>query len=135
MELKTTQKVETPEWIAEVVALLAPKISSTTQFVCKVENQNTFGISDEDAKLKLQISNSETVKTTGFETDGTYLDCSPINYKDGYVKSRVIQDWTWAIVKNVVKGTSKDATVTQTCYTRNKQLYLELRRKVGLKGY
>jgi len=135
MELIRVERTNTPEWIAELVGKLAPKLSTSTQFVCKVEDTAVFGKSDRDEELDVQYNNAESVKTVGFDTDGEYKDGEPKNYRDGYVKNRKVTNWNYVIVENVVRDSEGKTKSVQTVYTKNKQLYLELRRAVGLSGY
>lgn len=136
MDITRAAKVATPDWIVDLVKQLKSQLSQSTQFVCKAaEDAATFGASERDEELVVQINNAESVKTTHFETDGQYKDGAAKNYRDGYVKSRVVQSWNYVIIENVVKDSEGKEKLVRTCYTRNKQLYLELRRSVGLAGY
>lgn len=134
MQLERKEKSPVPEWVQEIVAAVAPKVSSSTQFVCKETDPNV-GQSARDGELVIAICKSVSVQTTNFDTDGDWTDKTPLPYSDGTVKHRTVTGYKWAIVENVVKGEDGATRIVQTCYVLNKQVYLELRAAVGLHGW
>lgn len=135
MKLEKPKAVPLSDAIIDAVAKLTPKLSVATGFVLKAENTKMFGESPKDQVLIVQIANGESVKNTGFETDGNVRDGHALNYNDGYVRSRHVTDYTYCIVENLVKGDNGESRVVQTCYVRDKILLLQLRMAVGHKGF
>ena len=133
MEIRKAKKADQPAWITELVAKLAPHIDRTTRFA-RVGEDNTqaFGISLRDGQLSVQIQNAASAKTTVFLTDGKHYDTTPIQFGDGYVHHRIISDWKYCIVENIVKGKGERERTVRVCFTRDKALHATLRTSVGL---
>lgn len=132
--LTPTQPRRVPEWIRDLVRDLRPEISGATQFVCLVENAEVFGAASVKDHLTVHVFNSEAVKTVRFLTDGQTQNTPAVHYADGSVVNRKITDFKYILIENAINGGDEHKLV-QTVYVRDKQLYVELRKAVGLVGY
>lgn len=132
--IKKTKRQEIPVAVQEAVSLLVEKVTASTNFVLQTEDTANFGTSKKDRDFAVEITNAESVKTVNFETDGEYKDGPVVNYSDGYMRYRVVSNWTWLIVENLIRGVGDNTRSVQTCYVRDKSTYLALREAVGLKA-
>jgi len=106
-----------------------PLIGPTTQFVLIRPDANFP--SPRDGLLTVQINQSESAKTTRFETDGQWTDGVAVSWSDGWTKQRTVADWSYVVIENAVKQ-QDGRKLVQTCYANDKPLLLALREAVGL---
>lgn len=130
--IKKTKKQELTATQKEVFEIIAPKISARTQITNLKEDVRTFGPSRKEGEFSVEITNGKSVKLIAFETDGEYQDGPVVNYADGYMRYRKVNNWSYILIENLTKGSDGSSRVVQTCYVRDKALALALRASVGL---
>lgn len=135
MEIKKPQRVETPQWITDMVQELTPLLTRSTRFVRVTENTQAFGKSLRDGEACIQIQNAVSAKTVFFQTDGKYKDEPGAAFADGSFVHRHVTDWNYIIVENVIAGADGKTKSVKICYTKAAALHAGLRQSIGLTGY
>lgn len=121
---------QAPEWIEEVATKLVPLLSGNAQFVLKADDVATFGESYKGDAMNVLFSNTESIKTVRFETDGQTEDHTPLQFADGWVKQRRVRDWRYVLVENAVRS-GETQKLVQTLYVQSPELFKALCRALG----
>lgn len=134
LKIKKADMQELPGWIVDLVAVIRPHIDAATDFVCKEVDPN-IGKSLKDDQYSVTHCNAKCAKTLTFATDGRWEDVNKQRYKDGTVCDRVVRDYKYIVVENVVQNGQDAPKFTKTCIVRDKRLLLALRQAVGKHGW
>lgn len=135
MHIETSKPVAVSETEQELIDLLVPQLDRGTQFVLMPLIDPMLGKSVKDEVLSIFIHKTASVNTLKFETDGEALRDDGVRYADGTVQHLRISNWRYALLVNDARrGDNSNRTVT-TCYLRERNVFVGIRRALGLPAF
>jgi hypothetical protein len=135
MHIETKKAVTATESEQELIDFLAPQLDKGTQFVLIPLVDPMLGKSTKDETLSIFLHKTSSVITQKFETDGQLRRDEGVRYADGTVQRVQVTDWRYAILVNDARrGDNSNKTVT-TCYLRERNVFVGIRRALGLPAF
>jgi hypothetical protein len=135
MKIETREAPTPSESEQELIELLTPKLHRGAQFILIPLEDPMLGKSRKDEVLCVYLHQAKSVTTQLFETDGTVRRDDGVRYADGLVQRARVTGWRYALLVNESRrGDNSSKTVT-TCYIRERNVFVGVRRALGLPAF